>query len=97
MSIVCLFTAQTSITALTERDLSEVQSSLWCIRHKWMQLGVALGIRYSTLEVIQRDNPVCTDDCFRAMLVTWLKSIDPTPTWKALTEALKSLNLRIGH
>ena len=89
-----LLTANSS-SVLTEDDLNQVLSVLWCTRFMWFQLGLALLIDISTLEVIKRDNPHSTDDCFRSMVVTWLRGSNPIPCWNALAEALRSPSVRI--
>ena len=71
---------------------SEILQYLSCTRYKWYQIGVALELDIAKLEVIKRDNPYDTDDCFTEMLVHWLRN-HPTPCWKVLAEALKKVGV----
>ena len=83
--------------SLTLSDLHEILCTLWCIRYMWYQLGLALGVDITTLEVIKRDNPYSTDDCFRSVIVTWLRQSKAMPTWRSLTEVLKSLEIKVDY
>lgn len=78
----------TSTEQLNEKDLNLIQNILWCARVKWNNIGLALKIDPSTLEVIKRDNHCNTDECFKEMLLKWLRRADPVPCWKALAVAL---------
>ena len=71
------------------KDLSKVQKAAWDARPKWYNIGLELNIDPGTLDSIEGSNKGI-DDRFRVMLTTWLKMIDPTPTWEALAEALRS-------
>ena len=58
------------------------------IKQKWMRLGLALGLRYPTLEGIKINCDV--DDCKLEMLVKWLNKTDECePSWNVLVMALK--------
>ena len=74
---------------LSIKDLSRVQEAVWDARAKWYNIGLKLGINPGTLDTIKGNNDNI-DDRFRAMLSTWLKMVDPRPTWEALAEALRS-------
>ena len=63
--------------------------------HGWMDLGLALGLLYPTLEKIKKDNDK-TDDCKREMLVAWLQQQDEVskkgvPSWSVMRAALKMI------
>lgn len=79
-----------STKRLSEHHLQNIQSLLWDVRFKWHNIGLALGIDPSTLEVVKRSNLHVVDDCFSQMLLKWLRRGDCVPCWKALAEALRS-------
>ena len=74
---------------LTIKDLRKVQRAAWDARTKWFNIGLELEIDPETLDTIKRDNSD-TEDRFRAMLTTWLKTVDPKPSLAALAKALRS-------
>ena len=76
-------------TELYIEDLCLVQNTIWMARAKWYNIGLNLNIHMGTLDAIKKDNDD-SDDRFRAMLITWLKTVQPKPTWEALAEALRS-------
>ena len=65
------------------RELSE-------ITNKWFELGLALGLKYSTLNGIETDKTT-VDERKREMVRSWLQKKDECtpPSWQALVEALK--------
>ena len=65
-------------------------------RAKWYHIGVELKLSVGTLDAIRSDFSNSTD-CFTEMCSTWLKRIDPRPSWEALTEALESPVVGEGH
>lgn len=79
---------------LAPKDIQIVLDRIWSARHKWKRIGIALGIDVTTLEVIRMDNRR-TDDCFMEMLTIWLRSNDPVPCWKSLTQTLRSINIEV--
>ena len=78
------------------KHLGKVQRAAWDSRDEWYNIGLELSIDPGTLDVIKRDNTK-TNDCFRAMLTTWLKMVQPKPTLAALAEALQSPTVGFGH
>ena len=81
---------------LSNKDLRIVQRAAWDARAKWYNIGLELEIDSGTLDVIER-NSKDIDSCFRAMLTTWLKMVDPKRTWEALAEALRSPTVGYEH
>jgi hypothetical protein len=81
---------------LSTKDLSKVQRAAWDARTKWYNIGLELEIDPETLDVIEGNNKDI-DKQFRAMLTTWLKMVDPRPTWEALAEALRSPTVGYKH
>ena len=79
----------TATTKLGEESLKDITSCLWPARLKWRQIGIALEIDASTLEVIHEDHHR-VDDCFLDVIIKWLKNGKHVPCWKVLAEALSS-------
>ena len=77
------------VTATSKLEMRDVIKYLWPARFKWRQIGIALEIDTSTLEVI-RDNNRRVDDCFSDVISTWLRNSKHVPCWKVLAEALLS-------
>ena len=91
---VSYFFAVDSTAILKPKDISSVQTRLWPARHKWRRIGMAVEIDPTTLEVIQMDNRR-TDDCFTEVLMKWLRSNKPLPSWKNLMTALQSVEIKV--
>ena len=68
---------------------------VWDARSKWFDLGFQLDVKYIELEVIEKD---CSNvnSSFRKMLSTWLKMIDPPPSWEDLLTALEHDSVKCG-
>ena len=63
----------------------------------WFDLGLALGLSYSTLNTIKADHPQNTHQCLIECLSKWLKRADDVDskggaTWDSLTNGLQSIN-----
>ena len=59
----------------------------------WIDLGLALGLLYPTLQKIDIENRGKVDDCMREMLVAWLQQKDNVscigiPSWMVLKTSL---------
>uniref|UniRef100_A0A1X7TPX7 Death domain-containing protein n=2 Tax=Amphimedon queenslandica TaxID=400682 RepID=A0A1X7TPX7_AMPQE len=65
-------------------DLDDVFEKLDDL-NEWKKLGLKLGLKYPTLERIEKDKRVI-DDCKMEMLACWLKKQDKvkSPSWKQL-------------
>ena len=81
---------------LNLNDLRKVLRATWEGRTKWNYIGLELDIDQETLDTIKGNNDNI-DDRFRAMLTTWLKMVNPRPTWEALAEALRSPTVGYEH
>ena len=62
----------------------------------WKLLGLQLGLHYSTLKKIKRDQHDVIDDCKMEMLSAWLQQQDDVsqrgvPSWSALKNALRRM------
>ena len=77
-------------------DFDVVLNAIWEVHAKWQNLGLALGILPSDLEVVKKDSPGDAEECFRAVVRLWLTREDPRPTWAALVEALQLPMLQYG-
>ena len=63
--------------------------------NKWKEIGVQLEI--SNLETTETKRHGDPQGCLLDMLETWLKRVDPPPTWSAVIEAVEFLgNERLG-
>ena len=78
---------------MTIRNLRTVQRAVWEARPQWYNIGLELYLRVGDLDVIRANHDNMPEDCFREMLVHWLKRVDPPPTWSALVAALGSWNV----
>ena len=61
------------------------------VANKWKTIGILLGIEKGSLDKIKTDNAGNSGDCLQEMLDTWLKKVDPKPSWSAMTDVLKRL------
>ena len=77
---------------LVSGNLGKVQDLIWDARPKWFNLGLNLNIDQATLTAIKQSNSN-VDDCFRDMLLEWLKSVEPP--WEELLVALRKRS--VGH
>ena len=58
----------------------------------WHNIGSLLEISETTLEQIEADYPGDCQQCVREMIKSWLKQVDPPPSWKDLAEAVEIIN-----
>jgi DNA-binding beta-propeller fold protein YncE len=92
---------------LDTRDLHVICCDVWEARNKWYNIGLGLNLEVSDLEVIRNTNRDDVDDCFRDMLMKWLRtSLRPTRSnlitalrertvgFNQLAEELKSKSLK---
>ena len=76
------------MTDTTRLGVNDMLHYLWSARFKWREIGIALNIDTSTLQVIEMDR--CrVDDRFVAVL-TLLEKGGIEPCWKVLAKALSS-------
>ena len=74
------------------RDVLHVTGSLV----RWMDLGVELGLSYSTLVALEVERCKRVNDCRRDMFAAWLQMRDKVstvgePSWRVLKAALKNI------
>ena len=71
-------------------DLKGLMTALYRkVAHKWKMIGVYLEI--SDLDSIETKHQGDSHHCLLEMLDTWLKRMDPPPTWSAVIEAVEFL------
>ena len=90
----CCFLCLHSVD-LVHDNLKKVCDLLYDARSRWFDLGFQLDIKYTMLEVIKKDHSD-VNSCFREMLSTWLKMIDPPPSWECLMTALEHDSVKCG-
>ena len=56
----------------------------------WEDIGIQLNVDDGVLAQVKADNSD-SRSCLREMLRYWLRRVDPQPSWKELTDALRSL------
>ena len=71
---------------LDEKSLWDLVNELYDKRTKWKRIGLGLSVPKSDLEAMSGNNY----DCLETMLSTWLKGINPPPTWERLVVVLQS-------
>ena len=70
-------------------DLVDVWEKLLDVSHKWYDLGLKLRLPLGALDSIKYQH-LDAPTSMREMLTSWLKKVDPPPTWEALANALES-------
>lgn len=75
--------------SFTIQSLREVRGLLYPVRRKWYSIGIELKLNIEDLNTI-RTKSSDPGECLTEMIELWLKSINPQPTRKALSDALKS-------
>ena len=58
----------------------------------WKDIGIELDLELATLDTIEKDHPLQSEDCFQAMIDKWLRLTGDNATWKALEVALTNVN-----
>ena len=84
-----VFTYFYPATSLGVSDLSCVREELLDVSSKWFDIGLKLQLSVGTLVCI-RDQYPDPSTAVREMLLLWLKTVDPPPTWEGLACALES-------
>ena len=75
--------------SLTIQSLREVRGLLYAVRRKWYSIGIELKLKIEDLNTIKTKSSD-PGECLTEMVELWLKSINPRPTRKALSDALKA-------
>ena len=77
-------------------DLAEVKRTLKTL-NEWQSLGLELGLLYSTLKRIEKEQCGVIDKCKTEMLAAWLQQQENVsercvPSWEVLQEGLKNID-----
>ena len=78
------------IIAIDDSHLSVVTTALSTV-YQWFQLGIHLGLSFSTLKTIEINERGNVEMCRISMLDTWLKSPEEKRSKNVLQSALKQL------
>lgn len=74
--------------------LRDLQKELYpTVTNDWEDIGIQLNIGEGQLKQIKLDSHGNSRTCLREMLRTWLKRVDPPPSWLDIAYALEVL----GH
>ena len=74
----------------TMRDLNRYVIKKYA--NDWEDIGIELGLKFSMLRIIARDNPQQAVVCLRETLDEWLNFNTDDATWKTLEVALTNVN-----
>jgi hypothetical protein len=80
-------------TVITIDDLNNVLTTAWFASDEWYNIGLTLGIRFDTLEVIRMEERR-SEHCLRRVLIEWLKTAGEK-NWEILREAMR--DFKVGH
>ena len=58
----------------------------------WKDIGIELDLSLATLNIIEKDHPLKSEECFIAMIDEWIQLTGNDATWKALEIALTNVN-----
>ena len=82
--------------ALVSDNLSLVLNLILDVSTKWLDLGLQLGVKERELKCIEHDyGRDGAQMCLREMLSTWLKMVNPRPSWEGLLRSLSHPS--VGH
>ena len=86
-----------SVGSLSINDFDVVLEAIWDARVEWFNLGLALGISITDMQVIKEEAGPSVEACFRAIIKSWLTQEEPRPTWAAMVKALQSPMVMFGN
>ena len=75
--------------------LKDVLKMLLPLASDWKTIGALLGAEEGVLAKIKHDEQEANDR-IQEVISWWLKQVDPSPTWKALADAVESVNPEIA-
>ena len=90
---MCVYTY---LGILTNKDLKDVQESLWEVRTKWYNIGIQLEVsleELNTIKVRHSNNP---DECLTELLAHWLRNA-LQPAWTLIAKALRSPTVKFDE
>ena len=77
-------------------DLAQVLEELHNVSPWWYNIGLQLKLSPDTMDKIKGEESDSNVQ-LREMLKVWLKRVEPTPTWEALVQALKTRSVGRGQ
>ena len=90
LCIVCITISIVSNPSV-EDSLRTILDSISTLTSEWFKLGVALGLSYSTLKIIESNYRGDAHRCQTEMVMAWLQMKDNSqPSWQSLVSALSS-------
>ena len=87
--------AAKSTSKLEDANLKCVRELVWNARSQWFEIGIQLNFCSGDLAAIKQNHQLDCGDCFTALLTQWLRRSNPTPTWKALVDAMNSHTVKV--
>jgi hypothetical protein len=75
---------------LNPSSLRVVREALCTVSSKWEDIGIELRLDKNTLDAIKKEKINIVGDCLTEMISTYLKRVDPEPSWNAIIQALKT-------
>ena len=82
-------------TVITVDDLNDVLNTAWFASDEWYNIGLTLGLKPPTLDVIRIEERK-SEDCLRRVLLEWLKTAGEK-NWEMLREAMRDFKVgRVG-
>ena len=76
---------------LKQNDLSVLLQELTPLASDWEDIGIFLGIDDGTLSSIKGEQQHMRAN-LREMLRTWLRRVEPQPTWTAMINAVEIID-----
>ena len=88
--IVCITISIVSNPSVKD-SLRTILDSISTLTSEWFNLGVALGLSYDTLKIIECNYRGDARRCLTEMVMAWLQMKDNSqPSWQSLASALSS-------
>lgn len=83
-------------------DLKDVLTAVKTLSSQWILLSLELGLKQSTLDEIESDNPGSVKICLCRALGEWLRlnynhQRHGRPSWKKLAEAVQTLDFELSE
>ena len=90
ISMLCIVSITISNPSVKD-SLRTILDSISTLTAGWFNLGVALGLSYDTLKIIESNYRGDACRCLTEMVMAWLQMKDnPQPSWQSLASALSS-------
>ncbi len=69
--------------------IRNAKKELVTIAKEWDELGEALGLPHSLIQIIKADHPFDVNQCMKEVVNAWFENKGNPPSWKGLCEALR--------